>query len=350
MSVISRPACSTVWSIPELLEIILSFLPAKTIFSVQRVSHSWKNTIAQSVAIQEKLFLRCQGKPQQVWELHNKKHWLAVRLFCCQNEHLRKEGRVSLDTFYKYAERGSYDYFTLSRLYGRHCIQLRRTEQTENDHDLILPVSLNPALKVPISTLEPMRIHQRRPFFKVNRRGMFLNLPLCDLRQDAYEVFQLVQYTGTLATLENIAGMYLSDPPCQHAMMHVDFYCRTIEGSPKPARIFVRLCQMFFESSTGLKMGDLLKALSHAPCSSYGLVESPHEYFREDNRRRLGPGPGWDDHLTVLQLRSVLQEHYQSMHLFVSPALDIKIRLLDDTGALRPIVPTAAERSAVVDK
>lgn len=168
-----------------------------------------------------------------------------------------------------------------------------------------------------------MRLHQRRPFFKVNRGGMFLNLPFSDLRNFNDEVFQLVLYTGTLATLENIADMHMSDPPCQHAMMHVDFIFKPIEGSPNPARIFVRLCCMLFESSTGLKMGDLLKALSRAPCNSYGLMQSPNEFFYEDNKRRLGPGPGWDDRLTVLHLRSVLEEHYQRMHMFLSPIFEI---------------------------
>jgi hypothetical protein len=120
MSAISESACSSVLAIPELLENIMSFLPAKTIFRVQRVSQNWKNTIARSVSIQEKLYLRCQGKPQEVWELHNKKHWLAVRLFCYQTEKPRKEGRVPLEIFYQYSDRSSYDYFTLSRLYGAH--------------------------------------------------------------------------------------------------------------------------------------------------------------------------------------------------------------------------------------
>jgi hypothetical protein len=162
-------------------------------------------------------------------------------------------------------------------------------------------------LKIPVSTVEPMWLHQRRPFFKANQRGTFLNLPLVDLRHDDYEVYQLVQYTGTLATLENIADMYVSDPPCQKAMTHVDFTRETMEGSPNPADIFVRMSWMFFDSSTGLKMGDLLRALCHAPCRSYGISKSPHEFFFEDNKLRLGPAPGWDDDLSVVKLQSVLQ-------------------------------------------
>jgi hypothetical protein len=57
----------------ELLENILSFLPAKTIFRVQRVSQTWKSTIAQSVSIQEKFFFRCQSTTPDVWEFSSVK-------------------------------------------------------------------------------------------------------------------------------------------------------------------------------------------------------------------------------------------------------------------------------------
>ena len=59
MFAVSGSACSSVLAIPELLENILSFLPARTIFRVKRVSQSWKSTIARSVSIQGKLFFRC---------------------------------------------------------------------------------------------------------------------------------------------------------------------------------------------------------------------------------------------------------------------------------------------------
>ena len=231
-----------------------------------------------------------------------------------------------------------------------HCIHLRRTEQTKDDHDLILPVSLNPALKIPVTTSEPIPLRQRRPFFKANRLGMFLNLPASDIRDFDDEVFQLAQYTGTLATLESIADMYVSDPPCQKAMMHVHFICKMIEGSPNPAQIFARLCCVYFESSTGLKMADLLRALYQEPCGSYGLAQSPQEFSRGDNKQRLGWGPGWDKGLTVAKLRSVLQEHYHGMHMRVSPVVDMEIRLLDTIEGLRPIVPTAVEGRALVDQ
>lgn len=53
----------------EILEQILSYLSPRQIFGVQRVARIWKNVIAGSPTIGEKLFLRLQDKPKEVWML-----------------------------------------------------------------------------------------------------------------------------------------------------------------------------------------------------------------------------------------------------------------------------------------
>ena len=53
----------------ELLECILSHLPMKQIFGVQRVSRLWKDAVARSPIIQEKLFLKLKSKPTELWAL-----------------------------------------------------------------------------------------------------------------------------------------------------------------------------------------------------------------------------------------------------------------------------------------
>jgi len=53
----------------ELLECILSHLPPKQIFGVQRVAQLWKDVIARSPGIQEKLLLKLQNKPAELWAL-----------------------------------------------------------------------------------------------------------------------------------------------------------------------------------------------------------------------------------------------------------------------------------------
>ena len=57
----------------EVLEHILSFLPQRTLFVVQRVSRQWKDLIARSSPIQEKMFLRFRTKRPEIWMLMNPK-------------------------------------------------------------------------------------------------------------------------------------------------------------------------------------------------------------------------------------------------------------------------------------
>lgn len=53
----------------ELLENILSYLPAKKVFVVQRVSKRWNNIIATSPSIQRKPFIRPANKERETWML-----------------------------------------------------------------------------------------------------------------------------------------------------------------------------------------------------------------------------------------------------------------------------------------
>lgn len=53
----------------ELLESIVCYLPPKQILNVQRVAKQWKNVIAGSPSIQEKLFTRRENKEQEIWVL-----------------------------------------------------------------------------------------------------------------------------------------------------------------------------------------------------------------------------------------------------------------------------------------
>jgi len=79
-------------------------------------------------------------------------------------------------------------------------------------------------------------------------------------------------------------------------------------------------------------------------------MKSPYEHFHPDSYENIGGAPGWDDGLTVVKLYSVLRDHYQRLHMRISPVFEIEIRLLDNFGGLRPTVPTLVEWSVVVDK
>jgi hypothetical protein len=56
-----------VFKTAELLENILLHLPAMNIFGVQRVSRQFRDIVATSIAIRQKLFLKSSGERRQTW-------------------------------------------------------------------------------------------------------------------------------------------------------------------------------------------------------------------------------------------------------------------------------------------
>ena len=262
------PACIAVLSIPELLENILIFLPTKRVFSAQRVCQAWKNTVARSIPIQEKLFFRCQSKPQEVWKLYRRKHELIL-----------SQG---------YPNGRTYQYLPMSHFSGEHHVQLQCTEPVQDAIEMILPVALNPALEAPTSMTHRICRQQAPllcPLLKIDHEGMFLSLPDDILAYEEYELFQLVAYTGTITTLEHIAATYLSDPPCQYASLDVRVSYDIATHSRETGRIGATFRCIYIHSSTGLKMADLLDALSQQRCLSYSFeMPSPE----------LLSGRGWD--------------------------------------------------------
>jgi hypothetical protein len=61
-------ACRRALQTTELLENILVHLPVKDLFVHQRVSKRFQATIAESLAIQRKMFLRLSSTPREYWK------------------------------------------------------------------------------------------------------------------------------------------------------------------------------------------------------------------------------------------------------------------------------------------
>ena len=57
-------ACHEVFETTELLEHIICFLPMKKIFTMQGVAKQWRDIIATSPSIEEKMFLRLKIAPK----------------------------------------------------------------------------------------------------------------------------------------------------------------------------------------------------------------------------------------------------------------------------------------------
>lgn len=55
----------------EILENILSYLPNRNVFGVQRVCRQWKEVTAGSPTIQDKLFLKLRDETPETWILTN---------------------------------------------------------------------------------------------------------------------------------------------------------------------------------------------------------------------------------------------------------------------------------------
>ncbi|KAK4493804.1 hypothetical protein PRZ48_014989 [Zasmidium cellare] len=60
-------ARKAVFNTSELLENILVHLPARKLFTIQRVNQQFKEAIEGSVEIQQKMFLRLGGEPKEEW-------------------------------------------------------------------------------------------------------------------------------------------------------------------------------------------------------------------------------------------------------------------------------------------
>lgn len=73
-------ACRIVLEMPELLELVLSFLPTARVFTLIRVSKYWKTVIANSFELQYKMFLRLSNKPCELWTV-DAKHKLGANNF-----------------------------------------------------------------------------------------------------------------------------------------------------------------------------------------------------------------------------------------------------------------------------
>jgi hypothetical protein len=64
-----RQACESVFATPELLENHFTYLPAKNIFGITRVSTGFRNCVANSPIIQEMLFFCPSGPPKETWQI-----------------------------------------------------------------------------------------------------------------------------------------------------------------------------------------------------------------------------------------------------------------------------------------
>jgi hypothetical protein len=306
-SALPKTASDCVFATVELLDAILLQLPVKTIFNLQRVSRTWKQSISQSKAIQEKMFLRSDGNRLDVWELLD-----------AQSERL--------DVVVRRGDNGD-----------RKSVKLQRIGQTGDatraENNLILPTTLNPLM-----TAAP-----RSPLVIVDEHGVCLNARysgnvwVCN--------WQHAIYTGRIDTLKHTADMYLSDPPIHRARMSItllysdsdDFHCN----------VKATIHDIQLRSVTGLKMADLLEGFRTEGSVSATIIRRSRSTLPDDSSPRLHELQ-FDDGVTVAALQLRLKDHYGWKNLYRAPGVKICLRLQEHQG-LTPIVARSVERRALVE-
>lgn len=180
-----RTASECVFAMVELLDSTLLLLPAKNLFILQRVSRTWKQIVAQSMAIQRKMFLRLNKTSPDIWEL--------LDLVDIHLDHLHV--KIRKRDFVKF----------------RRVVQTRDTDHAQDR--LILPITLNPLMKSLSSRLD--NIDENRTYLEAPGHWGIRALN-----------WQIISYTGTSDTLKHTAAMHVSDPPIHHARLTVTFFYR----------------------------------------------------------------------------------------------------------------------------
>jgi hypothetical protein len=183
----------------ELLEGVLSHLPFKELFVLQRVSKQWGTTIAASPQLQEKMFLRLRSNvPKETW-------------FIDSLDEPSPFGRMEPHA----------SYILRTRELG---FRLAKTPSSEAKR-LYTPITLSPALQILRSCLKtPQRVlgSRERASISVRRAELDEHSSLCE--------------------------MYLSDPPCCKVRLSL-LTEPAGEGS-------------LIKSNKGVKVGDVLMAAS----------------------------------------------------------------------------------------
>jgi hypothetical protein len=293
----TQTACSTVLSTTELLEQILSFLPFKKIFITQQVSKYWKEVIADSRDIQQKLFNRLSAKPRELWALFERE--------------------------YRYSDTESAE---TRRFTGLQEYSMRKVDQPEHyvfPHTFLI-VDLNPMMTMDTGPFARRQL----PAFK----GTF--------RDYANTRKEKIGYTGTFAALKQRATMYLSDPPCLNAYFDISTFYRDADASPTTFPIKVYLAGSNLNSDTGLKVEHVLKAISSDKGSSC-LIEPQDgrelNYSASALARRM---------MTMLDVEHTVRRMLGWKRICRSDAVELVITL-QSTDCVVPIVTSAAERGAV---
>lgn len=309
-------ARDTVLHVSELLECVLSHLPPRNIFTLKRVSRFWKNTITASPELQEMMFLRPQLTKEalEVWEASDP-----------------EAKRVPVDR----PDASPSAHYCDCKLKLRRVGLPREFNANHNDDDerkLFLPVALNPLMEKANCA--------RRALVAADGQGV-----ACSTAKLSTEC---VIYHGTIALLEQYPCMYLTDPPTLETDVAFIVYYRDADASLTATPVRAELLSITIESSAGVKMQDVLEEMLRGErfeCDVFG------PYDRRFKGRMFESGE-WDKQRqrpTLAGVEELVRETYGWKRAVRDSIFELEIFLKAAVWkGLRPIVPTAGERRAVV--
>lgn len=210
-----------VFGTTELLEQIICYLPMKKVINVQRVAKQWKNVIAGSPSIQEKLFTRRESEGQEIWVLVKRR---PVR----------------------------------GPIYDRP----KRVETLPPPGTLVLtPVTLNPMFHETRTWREPNGFR-----FPISSMPDEISISFC-------------AWANALRYNESCtSNMFVTDPPCTRLRIeyliiylgfpesrlqkpHPDYFDR---NHPKQHELSVKISGITVKSTSGLTVRDIFKAALHS--------------------------------------------------------------------------------------
>jgi hypothetical protein len=228
--------------IPEILEHILVHLPIKDLFVHQRVSRTFQISIAQSPAIQTKMFLELSDTPRESWKLI----------------HSGGETETGTATW-----------------------QFVSVDPGGNNNDMFLatPVTFNPILKVFWPTVHGSKSSaQRMCWNSEGRRGW--QWPLLTY-SGGHEQVLLEAPEDSVGGHSSLFKTYISDPPCKVAYVSTEFMSvRPRPTTPHGELLYsLESVEKKVESETGLKLGDLWAAslnhhgYSYSTCQDESMLD-----------------------------------------------------------------------------
>jgi hypothetical protein len=277
--------------LPEILENVLSFLPPRTLFGVQRVCQLWKSTIAASPPIQEKMFLRIRTKTPEIWMLTNPKH--VPRGSNGEDE------RPGLDRKF--------------RMVGDTEMQAgNRKSKLDELQRMFTPVTLSPFLHTMQYDFGDEWIDEKVHAFKA----------------------RLVP-TARFAQHNSFRNTYLTDPPCREVRV-----CMNYEARPSPPTLLGVGGSIEIRSDKPLTLGDIIDQ-TLASRTTWLHKETPWQTYSHKVFNNWKSGMTFTQHIEELETRyncSIVLKDQESKGLVINLSLYetvVRPLLLTDANYLR---------------